>query len=206
MEMMNKQEFVEAVSKYIEFDNMQDQLDSLLNIETVDSKLNTIADDYLKLVCKDSNVDLDFLYSWIFESHCGKDKELCSIWNYGDEKPKYVLDTLEKVYDYFNVETKKPKTAKWIISSDGYYPYCSECHNMPNEVTKKCSHCGAIMENYEEYETKTRKTCGDCEWYVTFVFAGLEDFMPKDTIGYCDIGRGRCKSTDKACEEFLRGC
>lgn len=36
---------------------------------------------------------------------------------------------------------------KWIISSDGYYPYCSLCYNEPKsgELELICPHCGADM-------------------------------------------------------------
>lgn len=36
---------------------------------------------------------------------------------------------------------------KWIISSDGYYPYCSLCYNEPEsgELELICPHCGADM-------------------------------------------------------------
>ena len=36
---------------------------------------------------------------------------------------------------------------QWIISSDGYYPYCSECKVEPKngEMTNYCPNCGAKM-------------------------------------------------------------
>lgn len=36
----------------------------------------------------------------------------------------------------------------WIISSDGYYPYCSECKSEPKngDMTDFCPNCGAKME------------------------------------------------------------
>lgn len=35
---------------------------------------------------------------------------------------------------------------KWIISSDGYYPYCSECHHRPEgKLSNYCPECGADM-------------------------------------------------------------
>ena len=37
---------------------------------------------------------------------------------------------------------------KWIICSDGYYPYCSECKEEPKggNMTKFCPNCGAKMD------------------------------------------------------------
>ena len=39
------------------------------------------------------------------------------------------------------------KQGHWIISSDGYYPYCSECKVEPKsgEMTDFCPFCGADM-------------------------------------------------------------
>ena len=35
---------------------------------------------------------------------------------------------------------------RWIISSDGYYPYCSECKERPEgKPTKFCPNCGARL-------------------------------------------------------------
>ena len=46
-------------------------------------------------------------------------------------------------------ETKdylKDNSAHWIISSDGYYPYCSSCGYQPEgRPTKFCANCGKIM-------------------------------------------------------------
>ncbi len=37
---------------------------------------------------------------------------------------------------------------RWIICSDGYYPYCSRCKEEPSgrKMTKYCDHCGAKMD------------------------------------------------------------
>lgn len=37
---------------------------------------------------------------------------------------------------------------RWIICSDGYYPYCSECKEEPSsgEMTNYCPCCGAKMD------------------------------------------------------------
>lgn len=48
-------------------------------------------------------------------------------------------------------EQTEPLTAHWIISSDGYYPYCSYCHGEPTSGirTKYCPDCGRRMEDYK---------------------------------------------------------
>ncbi len=39
------------------------------------------------------------------------------------------------------------RLGKWLINSDGYYPYCSECGNEPpgRTMTDYCPHCGVKM-------------------------------------------------------------
>ena len=41
------------------------------------------------------------------------------------------------------------KRGEWKINFDGYYPYCSECGYEPEEMTKHCPGCGAVMNNDE---------------------------------------------------------
>lgn len=44
--------------------------------------------------------------------------------------------------------------AKWIISSDGYYPFCSKCgYWLPykSKLSKKCPNCKAEMTNLKEF-------------------------------------------------------
>ena len=38
--------------------------------------------------------------------------------------------------------------AKWIINSDGYYPYCSNCKEIPEYgvMSKYCPECGCRMD------------------------------------------------------------
>ena len=42
----------------------------------------------------------------------------------------------------------KRGNARWLISSDGYYPYCSACMAEPEDgkMTDFCPSCGARME------------------------------------------------------------
>lgn len=40
------------------------------------------------------------------------------------------------------------QTGRWLINSDGYYPYCSECKEEPKSgiMTHYCPNCGAKMD------------------------------------------------------------
>ena len=54
--------------------------------------------------------------------------------------------------DMSKLETIDPEIlrphGKWVICSDGYYPYCSECKEEPKggNMTSYCPNCGATME------------------------------------------------------------
>jgi hypothetical protein len=68
----------------------------------------------------------------------------------GDIKPvgfeNYVISKLIEVIDA--VPTIDPiKHGKWIINSDGFYPYCSECGFRPERyMTRYCPGCGRRMD------------------------------------------------------------
>lgn len=59
---------------------------------------------------------------------------------------KTVKDEIESWIDKIPKAQPKLKTAQWLINSDGYYPYCSECmKEPPNCMTAFCPNCGAKM-------------------------------------------------------------
>ena len=41
---------------------------------------------------------------------------------------------------------------KWVVCSDGYYPYCSECKEEPKggAMTNYCPNCGAVMQGVKD--------------------------------------------------------
>lgn len=47
-----------------------------------------------------------------------------------------------------NEKDTTQKHGRWLISPDGWYPYCSECHEEPKggDLTNFCPHCGAKMD------------------------------------------------------------
>lgn len=59
-----------------------------------------------------------------------------------------IEDLKDMLNDLEIFEVKFNKHGKWLISSDGYYPYCSECGKEPKsrEMTKYCAECGAKMD------------------------------------------------------------
>ena len=62
-----------------------------------------------------------------------------------DYRCKEVNDAFDKIPS-FHI---KPMSARWIINSDGYYPYCSNCKHEPQsgKMTRYCPDCGARMKD-----------------------------------------------------------
>ena len=60
----------------------------------------------------------------------------------------YVRDFWNKVLDIPAADVATVVHGKWVVSSDGYYSYCSECKNEPKngEMTDYCPNCGARMD------------------------------------------------------------
>ena len=54
---------------------------------------------------------------------------------------------LKMIADTPTADIQEAVHAKWEISSDGYYPYCSNCKSEPENgvMSKYCPECGAIM-------------------------------------------------------------
>lgn len=60
--------------------------------------------------------------------------------------------TLKTIFEEPAADVQEIRHGKWIISSDGYYPYCSECGKEPKEMSEFCPKCGAKMD--KEYGKK----------------------------------------------------
>ena len=45
-------------------------------------------------------------------------------------------------------DVESVRHGKWLINSDGYYPYCSECKEEPKSgiMTNYCPNCGAKLD------------------------------------------------------------
>lgn len=54
-------------------------------------------------------------------------------------------ETAMKINEAPAVRALEP--ARWLINSDGYYPYCSRCGREPEDgnMTSTCPHCRANM-------------------------------------------------------------
>lgn len=102
---------------------------------------------------KSTEVDEGYLIDWYINS----------LAEYNDEKlnePRWTEAHIEELTNDFIVIPKDTPAAdvvpvmhaKWIICSDGYYPYCSNCKREPQGrmMTKFCPNCGATMDRNEE--------------------------------------------------------
>ena len=58
----------------------------------------------------------------------------------------FTLGIQQAVYEAPTIEPVV--RGEWLINSDGYYPYCSECKEEPKSgiMTHYCPNCGAKME------------------------------------------------------------
>ncbi len=59
-----------------------------------------------------------------------------------------VEDIILDIRNLPNAGVRPERHGRWIICSDGYYPYCSECTKEPQgkEMTDYCPNCGAKMD------------------------------------------------------------
>lgn len=81
----------------------------------------------------------------INKGHCEAGScDICSVNNAYEE----IFDRFADTEDDLDEDETAPAHGHWIICSDGYYPYCSECNKEPRdgERTKQCPNCGAIMD------------------------------------------------------------
>ena len=63
-----------------------------------------------------------------------------------DKAVEMIRDRIEQLDVAETNDYLKDNSAHWIISSDGYYPYCSACGYQPEgKPTKFCAGCGKIM-------------------------------------------------------------
>lgn len=65
---------------------------------------------------------------------------------------KITLGEYEKIIAPLKREIQQErKPGHWLINSDGYYPYCSECQKEPKsgDMTDFCPNCGADMRGGE---------------------------------------------------------
>lgn len=59
---------------------------------------------------------------------------------YGDS-----VSLCSQMVSYEDCPLEEVEKNEWIISSDGYYPYCSKCGHRPGKMSRFCPSCGADM-------------------------------------------------------------
>lgn len=73
-----------------------------------------------------------------------------------------VMESISKCLGRVNIEAiPVRKRGHWLICSDGYYPYCSECGHWPKEMSKFCPCCGAEMYGDDREEKGGDKGDGE---------------------------------------------
>ena len=55
-----------------------------------------------------------------------------------------IVEDMQAVVDSHTIEAEPVRHGRWVISSDGYYPYCWDCKERPKggNMTKYCPNCG----------------------------------------------------------------
>lgn len=75
-------------------------------------------------------------------------KDVLTIINRRYREIAILHDHINNKLDVTSMLIYSHNNAKWIISSDGYYPYCSNCKTEPKNGVKSkyCPECGARMD------------------------------------------------------------
>lgn len=71
--------------------------------------------------------------------------DVLASYSYIDEPGSDVAERVENILK--EMPSVQQKTGRWLVNSDGYYPYCSLCKNEPQGriMTDYCPNCGADM-------------------------------------------------------------
>ena len=58
------------------------------------------------------------------------------------------IGLVKEAFEMAKAYLRPVRHGRWIISSDGYYPYCWDCKARPKggNMTKYCPNCGAKMD------------------------------------------------------------
>ena len=86
-----------------------------------------------------SYIEVDSLWKCETCFHCQNGKCSPNVWCESGESYRPAYNKLHII------KGEIVKEAHWLINSDGYYPYCSNCKNEPDggKMTKYCPNCGA---------------------------------------------------------------
>ena len=68
------------------------------------------------------------------------------------EKVCEQMGLVKEAMDMAKAYLRPVRHGRWIISSDGYYPYCWDCKARPKggNMTKYCPNCGAKMKGADD--------------------------------------------------------
>ena len=71
--------------------------------------------------------------------------DVLASYSYIDEPGSDVAERVENILK--EMPSVQQKTGRWLVNSDGYYPYCPLCKNEPQGriMTDYCPNCGAKM-------------------------------------------------------------
>lgn len=85
-------------------------------------------------------------YGGEYKIYCGN-AECDAQFGWCDDK-EHVIKSWNHRSNMVGNTKNKTREARWIINSDGYYPYCSACMAEPKngEMADYCPNCGAKMK------------------------------------------------------------
>ena len=84
--------------------------------------------------------------------YISREKAIDAIEREFEEESYAGITAREAIYSVNIVDVIPVIHAHWVINSDGYYPYCSNCKTEPenDKMTKFCAECGARMDEVSE--------------------------------------------------------
>ena len=132
----------------------------LINISTIEIDCSPVGGVSTKPLYKVQLDDNQIFYvgEKLLQSCSGIDglisrKELIDILD-KDSREAFTKHQVWTMIVYGIKEANSTIFGEWLINSDGYYPYCSNCKESPEgKMTNFCPNCGADMCKQERKET-----------------------------------------------------
>jgi hypothetical protein len=95
---------------------------------------------------------------------------------------RYDRDTYCKGFKVGYEKRKSEYMSHWVISTDGYYPYCSECGYRPKEMTRYCPDCGRMMRGSDEKQKSSEAAREEAEAGVQESGAGVQESGAREKV------------------------